>query len=265
MVRDFALSLLLTVISQILGVPVKDRQRFHRLSRGALAIASHRFPLLAVPALLALLNLVRRLIREKRAVPEDDLISDLIRSEADGDRLDEDELLAMIFLLLIAGHETTVNLIGNSLLTLIRHPEQFERLRQDPDGLGRSAVEELLRHSGPLETATERFAAQPLEYAGQIIPRGEMVFVVLASANRDETQFEQPDGLDLGRQPNRHLSFGFGTHFCLGAPLARLEGQVAMREFVTRFPDARLSGSADLLRWRRGTVLRGLEALPMRV
>jgi cytochrome P450 PksS len=194
--------------------------------------------------------------------PQDDLISALAQAEEAGDQLSGDELLAMIVLLLVAGHETTVNLIGNAALALLEHPDQLSRLQSDP-GLIKSGIEELLRHSGPLETATERYPREDTSIAGHKIPRGELVFAVLASANRDELQFEHADRLDLGREPNPHVAFGQGVHYCLGAPLARLEGQIAISTLLRRMPDLKLPIPPHQLRWRRGLVLRGLEALPV--
>jgi len=174
--------------------------------------------------------------------------------------LSEDELLAMIVLLLVAGHETTVNLIGNGVLALLENPDQLNRLRNDPM-LIKSSVEELLRYNGPLETATERYPREDTNVAGTAIPRGELVFAVLASANRDEQQFEYADRLDLGREPNPHVAFGHGIHYCLGAPLARLEGQIAIATLLRRMPNLKLTMPSNALRWRRGLVLRGLESL----
>jgi cytochrome P450 len=176
--------------------------------------------------------------------------------------LNEEELLAMIMLLLIAGHETTVNLIGNGTLALLEHPDQKEKLQNDPT-LIRPAIEEFLRFSGPVELATERYPRADLTIEGVTIPRGEMVFVVIAAANRDDRQFANPETLDITREPNRHLAFGLGGHFCLGAPLARLEGQIAINTLLRRFPDLRMTVTPDQLRWRRGLLLRGLEALPL--
>jgi cytochrome P450 len=163
------------------------------------------------------------------------LISALARAEQAGDQLSEDELLAMIVLLLVAGHETTVNLIGNGVLALVDNPDQLERLHNDP-ALIKSGVEELLRHSGPLETVTERYPREDTSVAGVTIPRGELVFAVLASANRDEQHFDNPDRLDLGREPNPHVAFGYGMHYCVGASLARLEAQIAIATLFRRFP-----------------------------
>jgi cytochrome P450 PksS len=182
--------------------------------------------------------------------------------EQAGDTLSEDELLAMVMLLLIAGHETTVNLIGNGTLALLQHPDQLERLRQSP-ALLRPAVEELLRYGNPVDMATERYTREEVTLAGVTIPRGAMVFAVIASANRDERQFTRPDALDITREPNKHLAFGLGAHFCLGAPLARLEGQLALGALLRRLPELRLAVEPGALRWRPGLVLRGLEALPV--
>jgi len=185
-----------------------------------------------------------------------------VQAEEAGERLREDELVAMVFLLVVAGHETTVNLIGNGALALLRFPEQLARLREDP-ALDATAVEELLRFHSPVEVSTERYAREPLEIAGVTIPRGALVYGVLSSANRDETQFEEPHVLDLGRERNRHLAFGQGIHYCLGAPLARLEGQIAIRRLLDRVPTLRLAVPESSLRWRKGLNLRGLEALPV--
>jgi len=162
----------------------------------------------------------------------------------------------------VAGHETTVNLIGNGALALLEHPDQMEKLRNEPT-LIKSAVEELLRYTSPVETATERFAREDVTIAGVTIRRGEMVAPVLASANRDERQFPNADVLNLSREPNKHLSFGLGTHFCLGAALARLEGHIAFSALLRRAPDLRLAVTTRALRWRPGFITRGLESLPV--
>jgi cytochrome P450 len=190
------------------------------------------------------------------------LASALIQAEESGDKLSEDELLAMVFLLLVAGHETTVNLIGNGVLALLEHPEQTERLRANPS-LIHSAVEELLRYTAPVFMATERFAREDVTIQGVTIRRGEMALGVIGSANRDETVFDKPDTLNLAREPNKHLSFGFGIHYCLGAPLARMEAQIAINTLLDRMPGLRLKGLMESLRWRPSLILRGLEALPV--
>jgi cytochrome P450 PksS len=263
LIRDFALPLPATVIAEMLGVPVADRHAFHRWSNAILSAAASRGRLwTAVHNAWAMIRYIRRIIKQRRADPRDDLVSALAEAEEAGDSLSEDELLAMVFLLLVAGHETTVNLIGNGVLALLEHPGQRERLQTDP-ALIKPAIEELLRYSSPVELATKRFAREDLGLAGVTIPRGEMVFAVLASANRDERQFPDPDCLDLTREPNKHLSFGLGPHFCLGAPLARMEGQIAIGTLLRRFPDVRLAVTPGSLRWRGGMLLRGLESLPV--
>ena len=202
------------------------------------------------------------IIAARRVAPGDDLLGALVRAEEAGERLSEDELVAMVFLLLVAGHETTVNLIGNGALALLEHPDQMTRLRHDPERI-KPAVEELLRYASPLETATERFAREDVIIAGVTVPRGALVYAALASANRDEREFPDADALDITREPNRHLAFGLGPHYCVGASLARLEGQVAIGTLLRRAPDLRLAVAPGGVRWRRGLVLRGLEALPV--
>jgi cytochrome P450 len=177
--------------------------------------------------------------------------------------MNDDELVAMVFLLLVAGHETTVNLIGNGVLALLQHPDQLQWLRDDPERI-KSAVEELLRFAGPLETATERYCREDLELAGTPMPGGSLVLVAIASANRDDRQFERPEEVDLARNPNKHLAFGLGPHYCLGAPLARLEAQIAVNTLLQRTDDLRLAVAAEQLRWRGGLVVRGMKSLPVR-
>ena len=179
-----------------------------------------------------------------------------------GDRLSEDELLSMIFVLLVAGHETTVNLIGNGVLALLEHPEQMDRLRDDPESI-KTAVEEFLRYDAPVQLASERYAREDVTLAGVTIARGEMVHPVLGSANRDDRQFDRPDDLDIARGPNRHVAFGQGVHYCLGAPLARLEGQIAINALLRRMPELRLAVPHESLRRRPSLGLRGLESLPL--
>ena len=263
LVAGYALPLPATVIAELLGVPAEDHARFHRWSNRLVSVSSGRDMLRALPAALSFVRYLRKLVERRRADPEDDLITALIRAEEAGDKLSEDELLAMAFLLLVAGHETTVNLIASGTLALLEHPEQAERLRRDPS-LVKPAVEELLRYTSPVEMATERYAREDAEIGGTTIPRGGLVLAVLGSANRDERHFEDPDVLDLARDPNRHLAFGRGgVHHCLGAPLARMEGQIALTALLRRFPGARLAMAPETLRWRRGLFLRGLERLPL--
>jgi len=264
LVREYAVEIPTTIIAEMLGVPVKDRLKFRKWSNAGISSSASRFGILkAIPDIIVFIRYVRSLAKARRTNPEGDLISALARSEQGGDQLSEDELLAMIVLLLVAGHETTVNLIGNGVLALLANPYQLDRLHNDP-ALIKSGVEELLRYSGPLETATERYPREDTSVAGVTIPRGELVFAVLASANRDVQQFENPDRLDLGREPNPHVAFGYGMHYCLGASLARLEAQIAIATLLRRMPNLRLGTPSARLRWKRGLVLRGLESLPVR-
>ena len=231
----------------MLGVPVSDRDRFQRWStamvdlRGVLQIPR------AVPSLWAFLRYIRKLVRLRRRQPENDLISALAAAEEAGDKLNEDELLAMVVLLLIAGYETTVNLIGNGTLALLENPAEMDRLRAQPSMMT-CAVEEMLRYNSPLELATQRWALCDIEIAGVTIPKGDFVVAGIASANRDPQQFERPDVLDLAREPNRHVAFGQGIHYCLGAPLARMEAQIAFTALLRRLPELRLAVPRNMLR-----------------
>jgi len=210
----------------------------------------------------AFTDYLRALFEEKHEESKDDLISALVLAEQAGDTLSEDELLGMVFLLLVAGHETTVNLISNGTLALLRHPEQLQTLRDNPS-LIKPAVEELLRYDGPVETSTERFAREDVAIGETVIPRGEMVLVVIAAADRDPRRFPDPDALDIARVNNKHLAFGKGIHHCLGAPLARMEGQIAIGTLLSRMQNLRLKVSPEALAWRPGMVLRGLQSLPV--
>jgi cytochrome P450 len=263
LITDYALPIPTTVIAEMLGVPVADRHKFHRWSSAMLAAGATRFGLLrAMPSALLFMRYIRQLIKSRRADLRDDLISALITAKEASERLNDDELLSMVLLLIVAGHETTVNLIANSMLALFQHPDQLEKLRSDP-ALIKPAVEELLRFTAPVETATERFATEEVELSGVKIAPGDLVFAAIASANRDENQFADSDALDITREPNRHLAFGQGIHFCLGASLARLEGQTAIKTLLARTSDLRVAVDPTALRWRSGLILRGLKSLPV--
>ncbi len=263
LIAQLALPVPLTIIAELLGVPPADRPRFHRWSTRVLSATPDLRALAILPAVRAMFRYLRALFATRRAEPRDDLITALVQAEEAGDRLSEDELLGMVFLLLAAGHETTVNLIGSGVLALLQHPRELERLRDEP-ALAKSAVEELVRFTSPVELATERYAREEVEIAGVRIGRGEMVLGLIGSANRDPEQFAGPDVLDLGREPNRHLGFGSGAHYCLGAPLARLEAQIAIPALLRRAPRLRLEVPPAALRWRRHMFLRGLRELPVR-
>lgn len=263
LVREFALPLPLTVIAELLGVPPKDREKFHQLSDAFLRPPSTVNMLRIVPALWSFMRYLRVLFAERKRNPQNDLLTALVQAEEAGDRLNQDELLGMVFVLMIAGHETTVNLIGSGTLALLEHPDQLQLLRAQPE-LARTAVEELLRYTSPVETATERYASEDVELHGETICKGELTFAVLASANRDERQFPRGDELDLTRANNKHLAFGQGIHYCVGAPLARLEGQLAFNTLLRRLPNLQLAVPSEKLRWRATPLVRGLEALPVR-
>ncbi len=262
LIADYAMQLPVTVISDLLGVPQQDRARFARGSRAIIRAGSNQLSvLLALPGVLSFLRYLRQLIALKRRDPQDDLVSELVQAES-GDILNHDELMAMIAILLSAGHETTTNLIGNGTLALLANPDQKERLRSTPKLID-TAVEELLRFEGPAAMTTPSFALEDIEIAEAVIPKGALVFGVLASANRDELVFANPDALDLARDPNRHLAFGEGGHYCVGSALARLEGRVAFTQLLDRFPDLKLSQPKDKLNWGPNSILRGLEQLPV--
>lgn len=261
----YARPLPVRIIAELLGIAPCERERFeHWSARIVAADSSDWAKLRTMPSIFAFVRFIGRLIDTRRRNPGNDLVSALVAAEEEGERLERDELVAMIFLLLVAGHETTVNLIGNGMLALLEHPTELRRLRDDRSLLG-TAVEEMLRCASPLQMATERYAC-PGATAGEVaIPTGALVYVSLASANRDETQFADPAAFDISRTPNRHLAFGLGIHHCLGAPLARMEGAIAFDQILEHFGTLELAGPADGLRWRKGVVLRGLESLPMRV
>jgi cytochrome P450 len=262
LINDYALPLPMTIITEILGVPTGDRHKFHKWSKAVVSLSSPNATARVIPSVWMFIRYLRRFFKLRRMKPQDDLASALIQAEEAGDKLSEDELLAMVFLLLIAGHETTVNLIGSGTLALLEHPDEMDKLRREPS-LIKPAVEELLRYTAPVFMSTERYAREDVTIHGVTIPRGEMTLGVIGSANRDETVFKNPDELDITREPNKHLSFGQGIHFCLGAPLARMEAQIAINTLLRRMPDIRLKISPDLLRWRPSMILRGLDALPV--
>ncbi|GCE06611.1 cytochrome P450 family protein [Dictyobacter aurantiacus] len=262
-VNDFAFPLPMTVITEMLGVPSKDQTKFRQWSNVIIeASGDPREVEKRYEPIRAYRDYLRYLIDEKRKQPADDLLSHLIETEEVGDKLTEEELISMVSLLLIAGHETTVNLISNGALALLLHPDQKEKLQRDPS-LIKSAVEEFLRYHGPLMTATQRWAREDLEFGGKQIRRGDYVLVVLASANHDPQQFDHAEELDVARRENAHLAFGKGIHYCLGAPLARLEGQIAIRTLLQRLPDLRLAVPEQELIWRPGALIMGLRALPV--
>src|SRR4030095_6055002 len=245
LIEQFAYPLPVIVICEMLGVPVADHERFKGwgldIARGLDTIMlppDSDVGKRSMASRRALSDYFRELIKERRAAPRADLLSGLIAAEEAGDKLNEEELLATCILILIAGHETTVNLIGNGVLALLRNPEELRRLRATP-GLITTAVEELLRYDGPVQR-TARVASDDASIGGHTIRKGEMVMPFIGAADRDPAQFPEPDRLDLARADNRHIAFGWGIHFCLGAPLARVEGQIGVNQLVRRVP--RLEG-----------------------
>ncbi|MER5179365.1 cytochrome P450 [Streptomyces sp. NPDC002896] len=263
LVESLAFPLPMTVICELLGVPDIDRDAFRRMSNEVVAPTSGEAEYAAIVELAAYLD---DLIEDKRCTaPSDDLLSALIRTTADdGDRLSREELRGMGYLLLVAGHETTVNLIANGVHALLTHPDQLAALRADM-GLLDGAVEEMLRYEGPVENATFRFAAEPLDIAGSSIAPGEAVLVGLSAADRDGKRFPEPDRFDIRRAPQGHLAFGHGIHFCLGAPLARIEARVALRSLLDRCPDLVLDVDREPPGpWIPGMLIRGMRRLPVR-
>ncbi|GAB2986725.1 cytochrome P450 [Amycolatopsis acidiphila] len=257
----FAFPLPIIVICELLGVPAADRDQFRQWSRPLVAAASLAELAESTGGLSAYL---RKLIAEKRAAPTQDVLSDLVHVSDDGDRLSPDELLNMAVLLLVAGFETTVNLIGNSVLALLRNPGQLKALRADPS-LVPGAVEEFLRYEGPVHFATMRYTAEPVEAGGVEIPAGEFVLISLLAANRDPEKFPDPDRLDVTRPAAGHVAFGHGIHYCLGAPLARLEGAIALGRLLDRFGEIELAAEPADLRWRGSVLVHGLHRLPVRM
>lgn len=226
LIREFALPLPLTIMTEILGIPFGERKRLHTRIQSSLSPSTIPEVLLAVPDQRLLTRQIRNLVKLRRREPGDDLVTALVQAGAEGE-LHEEELIASIFFLLIAGYETTINLTAVGALTLMQNPQELERFKQSPM-ISESAIEELLRYTSPLDLATHRFACENMTIHSEKISRGDALFGVLGSANRDESQFPDPDTLNLTRTPNKHLAFGQGVHFCLGAPLARLEAQVAL-------------------------------------
>jgi cytochrome P450 len=262
LIHDLAEPLPAIVIAELLGVPAEDHRQFRQWSSKLIAgLASPKLEdrVASGAAGQQILAYLSDIIAARRREPRDDLISAMIHAQEESDALSDEELLATSNLLLLAGHETTTNLIGNGVLALLREPDELERLRADPSLLP-TAVEELLRFDGPVQ-ATVRVALEDIEIDDHLIPEGALVLVNLGAANRDPEVFEDPDRLDVGRDPNPHVSFGFATHFCMGAPMARLEAQVAVGALIGRFPKLALADDAP--EYRPNPILRGLKKLEL--
>jgi cytochrome P450 len=261
LVDDFAFPLPITVIAELLGIPVSDRDSFRKWSNAILTPAltpedAERFG----KVVDEFVSYLHALFERRRTAPGEDLISALLQVDEGGDRLSEEELGSMVVLLIIAGHETTVSLIGNAVLALLQHPQQLAELRDNPARVG-EATEELLRYDGPVERALNRWAATDVELGGQKIRRGEGVIVILGAANRDSARFPDADKLDFSREDVKHLAFGRGSHYCLGAPLARLEAEIALTSLLRRLPGLRLAMPFEELYWRPVPLFRSLASL----
>jgi cytochrome P450 len=261
LLSEFAYPLPLTVICELLGIPDGDRGRFRAWTGPLMAGRMAGFETYR-DAAVALVDYLRELLAAKRRNPADDLLSALIAVRDEGDRLTEDELTSMVFLLLVAGHETTVNLIANGVLALLTHPDQLATLRAEPERID-AAVEELLRFDGPLQSALPAQTVADVELDGVLIPAGETVVISVLAANRDPARQPDADRLDLSRPEASHLAFGHGIHHCLGAPLARLEARIALSTLLDRFPDLHLAGPAQELTRTSGLLMNGLVALPV--
>ena len=258
----FAFPLPVTVICELLGVPTADRDQFRAWS--ASIVSETVVPEVFQAHATAMIAYFRDLLAARRREPADDLLSALISARDEGDSLSENELLSMAWLLLVAGHETTVNLIAGGMLALLLNPGELARLRADRALLD-TAVEELLRYVSPVNDATFRFTGEPVELGGVPIGPGEVVLVALSGANRDASRYADPERLDVGRDAGGHLAFGHGIHYCLGAPLARLEAEIAFGGLLERYGEMTLAVPPEMLSWRPSSLIHGLESLPVRL
>lgn len=260
LIADYGFPLPIIVIAELLGIPADDRNRFRAWTKQLLF---GRVQDEVTTAALEFVMYMHNMIDLRRASPQDDLISAFVSTQDEGQQMDQQEMLSMIFLLLVAGHETTVNLIGNGSLALMQHPDQMRKLQANPT-LIRSAVEEMLRYNGPVETTTFRWAFEDIKIGGKKIQQGDIVLAALLAANRDPEHFENPNVFDITREPNKHIAFGNGIHYCVGAPLARLEGVIAINTLLRRLPSMHLPpGTEDTLEWSDSILLHGLKALPV--
>lgn len=262
LLEAFAFPLPITVICELLGIPIDNRDEFREWSNTLLSYGTPD-QLAEASGKMAqfLIGHVNRVANEE---PDDTFFSALVHADESGDRLNHAELVSMAFLLLVAGHETTVNLIGNAVLALLRNPDQLQILTDRPE-LIPASTEEFLRLEGPVNIATFRYTTEPVELGGVTIPADELVMVSLIAANRDPEKYVNADQLDVTRSAQGHVAFGHGIHFCLGAPLARLEFDVALTQLLARFPKLELAAEPETLVWRDSTLIRGLHTLPVRL
>ena len=265
-VRDFAEPLPILVIAELLGLPGSDRADLKRWSDELAVMLDGSIAMQhigrAVQSAIAVIDYLRAHLEAKRRDPKDDLISALLSAQ-ERDRLTDDEILGTVLIVMGAGHETTTNLVGNGVLALLRHPDQLARLRAEPARID-AAVEEILRFDSPVQ-ATSRVPTEDVEIHGARFAKGAEIGLLIGAANRDPAVFAEPDRFDIARADNRHLSFGLGIHFCLGAGLARLEGQVALGSLASRAPALALGVAEDAIAWRPGWLLRGATSLPVRL
>ncbi len=266
LVAGFAYPLPFGVICELLGVPDDDRPRLRQAFRTLFQPWTGAPPPEAVAASDLIVATLRHVVATHRETEQDDLVGVLVSASDDDDRLTEQELLGSLFQLIVAGHDTTTSLIGNGVVDLLAHPDQWQILRDDPSRMP-DAIEELIRFTAPVPHATFRVTTEAVELAGVEIPAREQVLICLGAANHDPGVFDDPTVLDIGREPHAHLGFGHGIHFCLGAPLARLEARVAFTALLRRFPNLTLAVDRRDLRWTHGDglVLRGLDTLPVRL
>lgn len=262
LIDEYAFKLPIIVISEILGVPTEDQDKFRVWSNSIIGASNQEMNEQVVQHMNEFIAYLKDWFAKVREQPGDDMISQLVIAENQGDRLSEQELYGVVTLMIIAGHETTVNLIGNGVLALLEHPEQRKLLQEQPE-LIHGAIEEMLRYNGPVEFSTSRWAAEDMDFHGVHIKKGDLVVIALNSANRDASQFENPDIFDITREKSQHLAFGKGIHLCLGAPLARLEGEIAINTLLRRYPNFELQRDIDELEWRPGMIVRGVKEIPI--
>ncbi|MED1045870.1 cytochrome P450 [Bacillus mycoides] len=263
LVNDYSFSLPIIVISDMLGIPKEDQAKFRIWSHAVIASPeTHEEIKETEKQLSEFITYLQYIVDVKRKDPKEDLVSALILAENEGHKLSAPELYSMIMLLIVAGHETTVNLITNTVLALLENPNQLQLLKDNPKLID-SAIEEGLRYYSPVEVTTARWAAEPFQIHEQTIQKGDMIVIALASANRDETVFENPEVFDITRENNRHIAFGHGSHFCLGAPLARLEAKIAITTLLKRMPELQIKGNRQDIKWQGNYLMRSLEELPL--
>ena len=263
LVDDYSFPLPIIVISEMLGIPKEDQAKFRIWSHAVIASPETPEEIKETEKQLSeFITYLQYIVDVKRKNPKEDLVSALILAENEGHKLSARELYSMIMLLIVAGHETTVNLITNTVLALLENPKQLQLLKENPELID-SAIEEGLRYYSPVEVTTARWAAEPFQIHEQTIQKGDMVIIALASANRDETVFENPEVFDITRENNRHIAFGHGSHFCLGAPLARLEAKIAITTLFKRMPSLQIKGEREKINWQGNYLMRSLEELPL--